>query len=604
MAWEWGTNWVNKQLSILIFICCTISLKAQTDSTEQSILIEELSTESLEINEEKNVLLMNKLNLIEFLNDIELYSMILKESQRNSILEHIKNTGNVIDLLELQSITDIDYSIYLSLIKIINIQQSSQLITDKYVKVLQRSTHQNNHEEEIIGSHWGMYQQVQIQGKQGIKIGLAREFDVGENTSKSVLNKYDHYAWFINYKTRKMELNIGNFQIYQGLGLLLGQGFSGGFGQGGINNIIQNRWKPTANQIEYNTFSGIYLNKKFKYMNINLGISKQRIDSINTFGIHRTESQLKSKNTASENLFLSSIDYSNRKYKASLFYLNNRIAKTHSISISNQLFLGSTTLFSELALHTSKMAYSVGLNRLINKFLQFNLSYTTYINSYDSEYASNTVQGITSSNINGLIFHMSYQPSSKWNINLTHKITSKDLIKNKSLGTSSDISDNLRIDKNIRNKLKWSMLLTIKNKEQEGKESFDFTERIKEYRTRNGINYSLNEKVQQDLFYYRCRVKSMISNAITYQLIIKTRIVKCAYVLSLHEINQGVPLYISSASLIQGRVTQAIYESGSMQQWSIGLNLNLFTIQLQYLKLNKVISNDLQNKLLLQIKYP
>lgn len=604
MAWEWVTNWVNRIVIVVFCLCCTFQLKAQTDSLELTIIDEELSTESIEINEEKSIQLMNKLSLEEFLSDVELCSFILKESQRNSILEHIKNTGDVLDLLELQSLADIDYSVYLSLVKIIKIHQSSKLKTDAFVRIIQRSIHQNNVDEDALGSKWGMYQQAQIQFKQGTKIGLAREFDVGENTSKSIINKYDHYAWYINHKTRNMEMNLGNFQVYHGLGLIIGQGFSGAFGQGGINNIVQNRWKPTANQIEYNTFSGAYISKRFKNISLSLGISHQPVDSTNTFGIHRTESQVKAKNKATEKIVISTVEYSARKFRSSMLYLKNKSANTHSFSTCNQLFLGSTTLFSELAFQSTNITYSIGLSRLFNKYLQLSISYTSFHKSFDSEYGANTVQGITKSNKNGFVLHITYLSPSKWNINITHKSALKDFTNNKTLGTSSEVSENLRIYRSFRNKLKWSLLFYTKLKEQEGDESLDVAKQVREYRAGSGISYSLNERVQQDLFYYRSHVNTIRSDALAYQLIIKTRLLKCSYALSLHEINQGVPLYISSASIIQGRITQAIYEKGSMQQWGISLKVNVFTIQLQFLKLSKIVSEEQQNKLLLQIKYP
>lgn len=604
MAWEWDTNLVNRIVIVVIFLCCTFQLKAQTDSMELYVIAEELNTESIEINEEKSIQFMNKISLEEFLSDEELCSFILKESQRNSILEHIKNTGDVLDLLELQSLADIDYSVYLSLVKIIKIYQSSKLKTDAFVKIIQRSIHQKNVVEDALGSDWGMYQQAQIQFKQGTKIGLAREFDVGENTSKSIINKFDHYAWYINHKTRNMEMNLGNYQVYHGLGLLIGQGFSGAFGNGGINNIVQNRWKATANQIEYNIFSGAYVSKRLKNLSMSLGFSNQSVDSINTFGIHRTENQINAKNKATEKIVLSTIEYSNRKLSTNLLYLNNSSANTHSFSTSNQLFIGSTTLFSELAFQSTNIAYSIGLSRLFNKYLQLTISYTSFQKSFDSEYGSNAVQGITKSNKNGFVLHVSYLSPRKWNINITHKSIIKNFANNKDLGTSSEVSENLRIDKIFRNKIKWSLLFYTKLKEQEGDESLDVTEQIREYRARTGISYSLNERVQQDLCYYRSHVNTIHSGALAYQLIIKTRLIKCTYALSMHEVNKGVPLYISNASIIQGRTTQAIYEKGSLQQWGISLKVNVFTIQLQYQKLSKIVSEEQQNKLLLQIKYP
>lgn len=604
MVLEWVTNWVNKFVIVFILLLPYNGAYAQIEVTEASTLAEELTTESIEINEEINIKFMNKLSLEEFLSDIELSSSILNENQKTALLNHIKNTGDIIDLLELQSLPEFNYSIYQSLLSFIKIQKSNKIKTDEYIKITNRSLHQNDIDKNSLGSHWGMYQQVTCQFKQGTKIGLAREFDVGENTSKSILNQYDHYAWFINHKKRNMELNLGNFQVFHGLGLLVGQGFSGAFGQGGINNIVQNRWRGLANQLEYNTFSGAYLIQQVSNFRLSFGFSLQSIDSSNTFGIHRTESQRNAKDKIKEKLFLSSIDYNTRKIKTSILLLSSIQTKVPSISISKQFFLGSTTLFSELAIKKTSFAYSIGFSRIINKYVQLHLAYTSFNPTYESEYAIHTVQGITKSNRNGIIFHINYLSQRKWNILLTYKATSKEFANNKSLGTNSDVSNNLRIDKTFRSKNKWSMLFYTRNKEIEGNENNEFTKNDREYRARTGMTYFINDRVQQDLFYYQSRVNKIHSSALAYQLSIKTRLIKCTYAISLQEINKGVPIYISNLSLIQGRMTQAVYEDGSMQQWGLSIQANRFSIQFQYVQLSKIPSKEQQNKLLIQIKYP
>jgi hypothetical protein len=581
-----------------------IQSKAQTESPNQTVPEEELITESVELNEEISIHIMNKINIYDFLNDVELSSFMLNDNQRKALIEHLKNTGNLIDLLELQSLVDFDYNTYLSLVKIIKIQSSSKIKTEHYLKIQHRSIHQNYLEEKAIGSPWGIYQQIQIQFTQGTKIGLAREFDVGENTKHGLLNSYDHYAWYVHHKTQKMEITVGHFQVFYGLGLLLGQGFSGAFGQGGINNIVQNRWKGIANQIEYNTLSGAYLQKRFLNFSFNIGISHQSVDSINSFGIHRLESQQNAKNKASEKLIIGAIDYTHRQFKSSVLYLLNQVNKEHSFSFSNQLFLGTSTLFSELAIQATDVAYSLGLSRLINKNLQLSLSFSSYNDGYKSVYASNTVQGITKNNKNGFVFHLTYQTPSKWNINLTHKAIIKNFTANKTLGTSSENSENIRLDRNINNQIRLSTNLYTRVREQEGNETSESTVRIREARTRIGIDHSLNDLFQQHLYYYRSQQHSHHSNAITYQIIYKSRWLKASYVLSLHEINKETPVYISTSSLIQGRITQAVYENGSMQQWAISTKINRIIVQVQLIQLNKVMTDVEERKLMLSLKYP
>ncbi len=89
MVWDWDINGINK-LSFLFFLFMAIQSKAQTESPNQTVPEEELITESVELNEEISIHIMNKINIYDFLNDVELSSFMLNDNQRKALIEHKK----------------------------------------------------------------------------------------------------------------------------------------------------------------------------------------------------------------------------------------------------------------------------------------------------------------------------------------------------------------------------------------------------------------------------------------------------------------------------------------------------------------------------------
>lgn len=254
---------------------------------------EELTTETDEENEELRQKLSSKISFLEFINDNSIYSLFITKEQHQKLLEHIESTGNLKSLLELQSTGFFTYREYVNLQQIIEIQDEEIISSKNEVKITSRGSYMSNLTDKYIGGHWGNYQQVKLSLINNTKIGLSREVDIGEDYN---ILFPDHEAYFVYKKWKNNELSIGNYQVFQGFGLLIGQGFSASFGNGGISNSAQQRWIPNANQTEINTFHGMFYRKHIKYRTFSIGLSTQNIDNGTPTGLHRTSTEINKKN--------------------------------------------------------------------------------------------------------------------------------------------------------------------------------------------------------------------------------------------------------------------------------------------------------------------
>ncbi len=606
MEWAWEYSYLIKLLSVIGFITITNCCIAQIESTADPILEnEEIINENSENNEEITIKYKNRVYLTELLNDVELSALYLTKRQIETIKNHIQQTGKVLDLLELQTIANINYNTYTQLSKLIKFEDEYYQISKDKIKFYSRYTYQSKEIENAVGSNWGNYQQLKLNLGYRFTITMAREYDVGENSSKNIVNKYDHYTYNIHYKSSRFDLGIGNFQVFQGFGLLLGQGFSGGFGSGGINNIIQHRWVGVANQSEYNTSKGIYYLQQLKNLHINIGVNAQKVDEGNTFGSHRTPSELAKKDKLNERSVIIGIEKNARTNHHSLLLIQDVIDKKTSFSYSTQFYYRNLTAFSEIALNQTGNAYTLGLALMLSKDVQISLSNTNYLNSYTSKWAASTVQGFNVNNGNGYVINVSFPYKRRWNINITHRINFKTENNTDNIGKSIENTDLLRVDRIFSKQLKLTGIYLYKNENTDGANTEKVFTDTEEQRVRIGVKQSFNEYLNQELYFYRNSINKINSLAILYQLEYKQKKWKLLYSIGVFDVNNGPPIYASTNNVILSRSTVAVYDNGVVQnigwQWRYQKK---FHFAIQYTNAYNSIRRENNYKVLSSIKYP
>lgn len=607
MAWGWGCVCM-KSKSVCLFIIFLISTStyAQIDlEFEQQVENEEILLSNIDQYEEIITKYKNKISLDEFIQDTEFNSIFLSETQIKAIEKHIANTGRIKDLLEFQTIEGLDVNTYFLLLKFIKINEELEIKNKRAIKAQTRTSYQSEIENNSVGSHWGNYQQLKFNINNVYSVGFSREFDVGENNSKNtILNKYDHHAFYLYRKTKSNELVLGNFQLFIGLGLLVGQGFNASTGNAGIQNVIQNRWNPNANQTEYNYFQGMYISKKLKKHSINIAYSSQRIDAKNTFGSHNTQTEIEQKDKVLERLMILGFEQSNRKFRNSVLIIPNIGMKQYSFSITSQILQGSICYFSEIAYHATSFAYTLGLTKLISKDAQISIANTKYGNDYKSPWASNTVQGFNVNDEQGIALNISFPFYKKWNVSLTHRINFSSIENETIIGKSIENTEILRIDKLFTKQLKLSIICLYKHENTDGNTNENKHVENNEVRIRMALKHQLTDNFQQEISFLQNQENNIQSKGIVYNTSLKIRKLKFIYSLSISEIKDGVPIYASINSVINTRNSIAFFDNGTHQ--NLGMQFKIKRIQFACQVHNQYNSADRIGKYAItsSIKYP
>jgi hypothetical protein len=577
MVLDWLYYFLRKSGKLLVFTSLLIntSLKAQVESSSGIQLEnEEFEQESIEHNEELNLKRRAKVDILEFINDDALNALLLNKQQLIALKNHIKSTGNIIDLLELQSLGDFTYQDYLRIQELVSIHTEESLASKTKFTFLQRYSYQSNKINNALGSQWANYQLVKIRLQHQTNIGFAREFDVGENTNKSALiNHYDHYAYYIQKKWAKAEIILGNYQVYHGFGLLIGQGYSSSVGNGGINNLIQNRWTSNANQTELNTMHGVAYSKQFKSMQLNIGWNKQLVDEGSQTGLHRTNTELARKNKLAEQTLLVGLERSTRKFKQSVIILNNQVDKQYSISSASQFYIRNATLFSEVSFHEHQYAYTFGSSLMISKLCQLSISHTYFSTAYASNWASASTQGFNENDGKGILLHTSFPIRRKWIVNISHKGNISINKNNRRIGQNNSQTQSIRIDRNFSKQVNLSTILLYRYRLEDADKTEQISKESKETKARIVLRQSMDEQYQQELQVYLNHLNSHYSKGLAYQLKYKTKGFAIFYSIGVFEIYNGLPIYFSSSSTIVLRNSVAVYNNSAVQ--NIGLQLRL-----------------------------
>lgn len=594
-----------------MFVLCLFCLSSNSDAQiegahEVQLEQDEILSENSEVNEELNIKRRSKMNIEDFLADEELSALYLNKNQKQAITKHIENTGKIIDLLELQTIVPISYNDYLRLKSILKIEENGYTGSKSSIRFLERSGYQSKKPENSVGSQWSNYQQLKITTKRNIYIGLAREYDVGENSSDKLYAKnYDHYAYFLQKKWKYSEIALGNYQVYQGFGLLIGQGFSGSFGGGGINNIIQQRWNPQANQSEINISQGLYYRQFLKYCTINIGINHQKVDEGTATGYHRTASEKNRKDMRTESSFLLGMEQHSRTLHQSLLFIKDKYVPGLALSYSPQYYYRNYTVFGEFAMNSTGQAFCLGISTLLGKDVQISLSNTRFSKNYESKWAAPSTQGFNVNDGLGYVIHLMFPYKRKWLLNVSHRFNTITGTPPHNLGKKIENTESLRIDRAFNKELKIAGIFILQNKNTDGNDAENSFQESNTFRCRITLKKNIQAESSQEIQYYHASVEKNTSNGIAYQFIHKRRYYKIIYSIGVFDINKGSTIYYSSDNVIISRATSALYNSGTVHHLGISAKpWRKINCSIQLSNTSNSLDRTSTYKLLTSIKYP
>ncbi len=275
----------------------------------------------------------------------ELKSLIfLSPIQINAFFEHLKAHGNLIDILELQSIEGFNLE---------TIQKLSPFVTLKQTDLLEPITLYNlskfgNHDllfrfgigletpkgyVKLSGSHYlGGKERLLIKYKYNfsnrVSASLILEKDAGERFMKSNQQLFfDLQSFHIGIYPRGIfkKIIIGDYTLQFGQGLTLWSGFA--FGKSpDITNIVKKDvgLKAYTSTNEYSFQRGIAtkvsllknvsLTSFLSYRNLDASISlnhngEEVLANINETGLHRTETEIKNRHSVSQQLYGAILQY-------------------------------------------------------------------------------------------------------------------------------------------------------------------------------------------------------------------------------------------------------------------------------------------------------
>ena len=555
MGRDYRIKYINRIFMLIFLIICSNELYGQIIHESENTL-----TESNEIDDEVFEKLGSKMNMNEFLNDENIYSQFITNAKYQAIIKHISETGEIQDLLELQSISGLSYSDYLNLSRIIIIEfRSTQNVKSK-IQSTSRTTYTSELDDTYVGSQWGIYQQIKLTLKDGLKIGLSAENDIGEKLS---LKGFDHSSFYINKKWNSNEFNIGEFQVNQAFGILVGQGFNSSFGTGGINNFAQHKWNGNASQTEVNTFNGLYYRKRIKTGTFSIGLSNKKVDLGNSTGYHRTLNELNKKNKVEESVIIVGVEQNSRSFFSNYLLTYNSNTDEFGTSIGVQKYYRKTVSFIELAQYNKKFAYTLGIMLLIYNNIQVNISHSFYQNNYTTPWKNNISQGFDENDGLGLVMNLSLPIWQRVNLNYTYKVNKKnETIENK-FNEETKASHNVRLDKKLSNNYSCNAVLIFQN---------DIENRIN---LRSKFSFKINnqESIQQEYNTYISLLNSDINTALSYAIKYKFKIIDIGLSIGSINIKASTPIYYNIDNLSVGRQSIAIYRSGIVQ--SLGVQVKV-----------------------------
>ncbi len=409
-------------------------------------------------------------------NDLEgLYILSLIEI--NMFLNYRSKYGALLSVYELQAIPDWEITTIRKLLPFIEVVEHfdkrkfikrvlhnpNHFILFRTDKILQKRKGYRSDEDEKNTYNGSPYKYL-IRYKNSIgkdfSVGVTLEKDAGESilwspSSQKYLMDYISCHAFIFNKGKWKAIGLGDYKVQFGQGLVFGGGFNMGKGAETILTVKKNSKgiQPYSSVMESNFFRGI----SFTYLltkNIELTglyssnnrdasltydfLEQQNIvSSFNNNGMHRTNDELKNKQTTHEQAGGGNVSFcsSNKKIRTGLSYVytqfSNSVSETdriynqynfqgkdnsvvgadYSIVYENLNFFGEAAVSKNGA----KALVIGGISSLSSK-IDFAYLYRNYDKNFHSLYGNAFSESTINSNEKGSYWGLRIKPYSKWTI--------------------------------------------------------------------------------------------------------------------------------------------------------------------------------------------
>ncbi|HSF52508.1 MAG TPA: helix-hairpin-helix domain-containing protein [Algoriphagus sp.] len=411
---------------------------------------------------------------------------LLNPGQISNLISYRTEFGPLLSLYELQAVPDFDLQTIENLLPFITLGDSG-LKSKKFWQRVQEEEqayllfrHQRTWEtrrgftpsdtssngtisSRYLGDPNNVYLRFRIQHARDFSMGITLDKDAGEHFTwdgKTARYGFNFFSFhFTRYFVGKWKtIALGDFQASFGQGLVFGAGYTLGKGAETVPTVRRSSIGilPYTAAMEFGFFRGIGATRQFKNWQASviasqaardgrISVSADTLDapediisSINQSGLHRTSSELSTKNQFQETNLGGNIQYSHSSGRFqfganSLFsrfdrpwirtpQLYNRFEFAGQSNLVSSLYFNynwkNFFLFGESARSQSGGTGTVlGFVSSLSKTVDFSLLWRKYDRNFHSFYASGFAENTRPINEQGVYLGIQVRPQKRWKIN-------------------------------------------------------------------------------------------------------------------------------------------------------------------------------------------
>ncbi|TXI13691.1 MAG: helix-hairpin-helix domain-containing protein [Pedobacter sp.] len=455
---------------LLVLVCCFCfqNIHAQDIDVEQIIeSIAQNNTADIDYSElagrlnsyQRNPIRINKASK-EQLEEL----VFLNPLQINALIDYRITHGPLISLLELQSIDGFDSETIRRLVHFVTLgkpkrasdelAQNNPVTNGKhdlifhYGRILEQKKGfglLDQSRSSYLGCPNRLVARYRFNSGRTFSGSLNMEKDAGEpffiaNNQEG----FDFYSGHVMIKDwgRVNKLIIGDYALQFGEGLTLWSGLSFGKGSEMLTLAKQDvGLKPYTSINENSFFRGLAASLDMKpfrftsfvsYKRIDATLKDQKITSLSSSGLHRTFSEIAAKNSTTQFLFGSNLQYSNRGLTIGLTtyrshyghafeagkYLYNQSNFSGSdltnVGLNYNYTVRNTYFFGEVAYSGSGYAFLNGMISALSPGVSLSLLHRNYQRNYYSFYNHATSEAAGATNESGFYVGLAIVPNSRW----------------------------------------------------------------------------------------------------------------------------------------------------------------------------------------------
>lgn len=398
---------------------------------------------------------------------------ILNSQQIQNFIYYRKEIGLILSIYELQLIEGFTKEVFLKLIPFVTVVEENSLLNKSLLKrilkepnnyLLIRYTEtletqkgfsaKTDSASRFIGKPGDFYTRFRTSKTEDFSVGFTLKKDAGEPIQWNPTKKYYGFD-FLSFHTQLLNkgkiknLIVGDFQSQFGQGLTLGSVFGIGKNAEAVTTMRRSNlgFLPYTSQYEAGYFRGLaitydliknikihsFISSKGRDGNLQQDSSYSSISSFNFTGLHRTPTELESRNSFQESNLGFILNYKNQSLDAGILFHQTLFDKdlNRNPSAYNQFYFSGNrnqniggflnynfsniSLFSEFS-HTINHgnAVIIGLLTSLNNQLDVSLVYRKFDRDFYSFYSNAISENSTPQNESGLYWGWKYTFNKKY----------------------------------------------------------------------------------------------------------------------------------------------------------------------------------------------